>query len=270
MFNLQGKVAIVTGGAGVLGSTICRALVQNGASVAVLGRTLEKAEALVKELKAVGGQAIPIQADVLDKNSLEIAAQKILDAFGHLDILINSAGGNRPEATAFPGERTFFDLPQAALEQVFDLNLIGTMLASQVFGAVMVKQSEGVILNISSMASFQPLTRVVAYSAAKAALNNFTQWLAVYLAQEYSPTLRVNAIAPGFFIGEQNRYLLFDQTTGELTLRGQQIITHTPMARFGEPEELIGTVLWLVSSASRFVTGIVVPVDGGFSAYSGV
>jgi len=264
-FRLDNQIALVTGGTGVLGSALCRGLAAAGATVVVVARSGQNAAALAQELGGVG-----IAADVLDKAALEAAADQVLAQFGRIDLLINGAGGNRPEATATPGGRTFFDLPQEALQWVFDLNLLGTVLASQVFGATLAAQKSGVILNLSSMASFQPLTRVMAYAAAKAAVNNFTQWLAVYMAQEYSPTIRVNALAPGFFLGEQNRYLLIDEKTSALTPRGQQIIDHTPMGRFGDPQDLLGTALWLLSDASRFVTGVVVPVDGGFSAFSGV
>ncbi|MEO1442098.1 MAG: SDR family oxidoreductase [Chloroflexota bacterium] len=266
MFELNGKVAIVTGGYGALGTGMCRGLAEAGATVVVIGRDGEKAAALAGEL---GGESMGMAADVLDKDALETAAGQIMARYERIDVLVNAAGGNRAEATAVPGERTFFDLPQEALQWVFNLNLIGTILPSQVFGAHMVNAGSGAILNVSSMTSMQPLTRVVAYGNAKAAVNNFTQWLAVYMATEHSPEIRVNAIAPGFFVGEQNDYLLYDQSN-TLTPRGQQIIDHTPMGRFGDPEDLLGTVLWLVSDASKFVTGIVVPVDGGFSAYSGV
>jgi NAD(P)-dependent dehydrogenase (short-subunit alcohol dehydrogenase family) len=193
----------------------------------------------------------------------------VLKTFGGVDALINGAGGNKPEATTSP-ERTFFDLPEAALRFVFDLNLMGTIIPSQIFGKRLAEKGEGVILNISSMNALRPLTRVAGYSAAKAGVSNFTQWLAVHMAQEYSPRIRVNAIAPGFFLTEQNRYLLTDAKTGELTARGQSIINHTPMRRFGQPEDLFGAVLWLLSPASAFVTGLVVPIDGGFQAFSGV
>ena len=265
-FDVQGKVAVVTGGAGVLCTAMCRALAAAGAKVAILDLRQEPAEALAAEL---GNEAIGIACNVLDKTSLESAAQKVLDTFGGVDILINGAGGNKPQATTNP-EHSFFDLPAEALRFVLDLNLIGIMLPSQVFGKIMAEQDRGVILNISSMNSLRPLTRVPAYSAAKAGVSNFTQWLAVYMAQEYSPAIRVNAIAPGFFFTEQNRFLLTDKDTGELTARGGQIIAHTPQGRFGTPDDLLGAMLWLVSPASSFVTGIVVPIDGGFSAFSGV
>jgi NAD(P)-dependent dehydrogenase (short-subunit alcohol dehydrogenase family) len=270
LFDLTVKVAVVTGGSGVLGAAMCWGLAQAGAAVAILARTEARVQALADEIEQTGGRALSVCGDVLDKPSLESAVKSVLDAYGRVDILLNGAGGNRPEATAVPGQRRFFDLPMEALEWVLDVNFMGSILASQVFGQPMAQQGSGVILDISSMAAFRPLTRVVAYSGAKAAINNFTQWLAVYMAQEHGPSIRVNAMAPGFFLGEQNRYLLIDEQTGELTPRGQQIISHTPMRRFGEPDDLIGTMLWLVSDASRFVTGIVVPVGGGFSAFSGV
>jgi NAD(P)-dependent dehydrogenase (short-subunit alcohol dehydrogenase family) len=249
---------------------MCRGLAAAGATVVVLARNEGKIAALTENLTQNGGQALGLSADVLDKAALAAAAARVMDAYGRVDILVNGAGGNRPEATTMPGERSFFDLPEEALRWVFDLNFTGSVLASQVFGRLIAQQQAGVILNVSSMASFRPMTRVLAYAAAKAAINNFTCWLAVYMAQEYGPNIRVNAIAPGFYLGEQNRYLLIDKDTGSLTPRGQQIIDHTPMKRFGEADDLVGTVLWLVSDASRFVTGIVVPVDGGFMAYSGV
>jgi NAD(P)-dependent dehydrogenase (short-subunit alcohol dehydrogenase family) len=268
-FDLTGRTAVVTGGTGVLGTTICRELARAGARVAVLATTEEKTRRLADAINATGGQAMGIQANVLERDSLKAAAKEVYSAFDQVDILINGAGGNRPEATTAPAS-SFFDLPQDALQWVLNLNFMGTLLTTQVFGKGMAERGQGVVLNVSSMAAIQPLTRVVAYGSAKAAVNNFTQWLAVYLAREYNPDIRVNAIAPGFFLTEQNRFLLLDKNTGDLTTRGQQIIDHTPMARFGDPEDLIGTILWLVSDASRFVTGIVVPVDGGFSAFGGV
>ncbi|MBI5950448.1 MAG: SDR family oxidoreductase [Chloroflexi bacterium] len=264
-FGVQDKVAVVTGGAGVLCATLCRALAEAGAKVVVLDLRPEPAEALAAEL---GNGAIGIACNVLEKPSIESAAQKVLELFGRVDILINGAGGNKPQATT-NAEQPFFDLPADALRWVFDLNLMGTILPSQVFGKVMAEQKHGIILNISSMNAFRPLTRIAAYSAAKAGVSNFTEWLAVHMAQEYSPEIRVNAIAPGFFVGEQNRRLLLNED-GSLTPRGQTILNHTPMDRFGNPDDLIGAAMWLVSPASSFVTGIVVPIDGGFSAFSGV
>ena len=267
-FDLSGKVAVITGGAGVLCTAMGAALAEAGVKIAVLDMNAEAAESLAVKLRSAGGEAIGIACNVLEKESLEAAAQEVMAKYGRIDILINGAGGNKPQATTNPTQN-FFDLPAEALRWVFDLNLIGTILPSQVFGKVMAQQKEGVILNISSMNAFRPLTRIPAYSAAKAGVSNFTQWLAVHMAMEYSPQIRVNAIAPGFFVGEQNRRLLFNQDNS-LTARGQSIINHTPMGRFGTPDDLLGTVFWLLSPASAFVTGIVVPVDGGFSAYGGV
>jgi NAD(P)-dependent dehydrogenase (short-subunit alcohol dehydrogenase family) len=264
-----GSVAVVTGGGGVLCRTMCLALAAHRVKVAVLDLSQEAAQKVADEIGANGGEAIAIPADVLDRPSVEAASQTVLSRFGRLDILINGAGGNKKQATT-SAEQTFFDLTPEAVRWVFELNCMGTILPSQVFGKQMVAQGEGIILNISSMNAYRPLTRVPAYSAAKAAVSNFTQWLAVHMAQEYSPRIRVNAIAPGFFLTEQNRALLTDTTTGELTARGQTILAHTPMKRFGTPEDLIGTVIWLVSPASSFVSGVVVPIDGGFSAFSGV
>ncbi len=269
MFDVKGKVAVVTGAGGVLCGGMAAFLAGHGMKVAVLDIFEDKAAAVAAAIRAAGGQAISCKADVLSKASLEEACRKVLDEFGTVDILVNGAGGNKKEATTSP-DLSFFDLPADAFQWVFNLNFIGSVLPSQVFGRVMAEKGGGSILNISSMNSFRPLTRIVAYSAAKAAINNFTQWLAVYLAQTCSPRIRVNAIAPGFFLTEQNRFLLTDEKTGALTPRGQTIIGHTPMGRFGEPADLNGTLLWLLSDASSFVTGIVVPVDGGFSAFSGV
>ncbi len=268
LFSLQGKVAIVTGGTGVLGGAMARGLAAAGARVGVLGRRQEKATQVVETIQAEGGMALPLPADVLDKTQLEVARQTILDEWGRIDVLINAAGGNLPEATVF-GDVTFFDLTQQAFEQVISLNLTGTLLPCQVFGQTLVEQGGGSIINISSMTAQKPLTRVIGYGNSKAAIDNLTKWLAVELAHNYGTGLRVNAIAPGFFIGEQNRSFLLKEN-GSHSERGQQIIDHTPLDRYGEPEELIGTVIWLASDASRFVTGIVVPVDGGFSAFSGV
>lgn len=268
-FKLDGKIAIVTGGTGALGATMCRTLASAGATVVIVGRDETKATNLAEAIKAEGGEARGISCDVLEADAVQSLAEQVKTQYGKVDILINGAGGNRPDATAMPGERSFFDLPAEAMRWVFELNLMGTILPSQVIGAMMVENGSGSIINISSMAAMQPLTRVVAYAAAKAAINNFTQWLAVTMATEHSPNIRVNAVAPGFYLGEQNRFLLMNEDD-TLTQRGQQIIDHTPMRRFGNPDDLSGTLLWLASDASRFVTGIVVPVDGGFSAFSGV
>lgn len=269
LYDLEGKVCVVTGGGGVLCSAISRSLARLGAKVAVLDLVEAAAQSVVDEIRAEGGTALAASCNVLDKDSLEKACETVLAKFGQVDILINGAGGNKPDATTNP-KQSFFDLPADAVNWVFNLNFLGTFLPSQVFGKQMAARGEGVILNISSMNSFRPLTRIPAYSAAKAGVSNFTQWLAVHMAQEYSTRIRVNAIAPGFFLTDQNRFLLTDQESGGLTARGQKIIDHTPAGRFGDPDDLIGTVVWLVSPAAAFVTGVVVPIDGGFSAYSGV
>ncbi|MEZ4519154.1 MAG: SDR family oxidoreductase [Chloroflexota bacterium] len=269
LYDFSGKTAVITGGTGVLGGEMACALVGCGANVVVLDRNPNIPEALQKPMDSGPGKYMVAQSDVLQRAQLETAAQTIQSAFGTVDILINAAGGNRPQATT-GADLAFFDLPDDALRFVFDLNLLGTIMPTQVFGRIMANKEEGIVLNVSSMSAFTPLTRIAGYSAAKAAVSNFTQWLAVHMAQEYSPRIRVNAIAPGFFLTKQNRYLLTDEVTGELTARGRQIIDHTPMGRFGDPEDLLGAVLWLLSPASAFVTGIVLPIDGGFAAYSGV
>lgn len=268
MFDLTGKVALVTGGTGVLGGVMAQGLAQAGAKVAVMGRRVEQAAAVADSIRAAGGEALALPADVLQRPQLEAARQQLLATWGRLDLLVNAAGGNVPGAIVPPGAH-LFELEQAALKQVIDLNLFGTLLPIQVFGAVMAEQGRGSIINISSMAAQKSITRVVGYSAAKAAIDNLTRWLAVEFAHKYGPGLRVNAIAPGFFVGEQNRSLLLNED-GSLTVRGQQIIDHTPMGRFGEPDELLGALIYLASDAARFVTGIVIPVDGGFSAFGGV
>jgi len=269
MYDFAGKTAVVTGAGGVLCSEMSVALAECGANVAVLDRDLNLANKVVDRIKDTKGKGAAIYVDVLKRDTIQKAAEEVLQTFGKVDILINGAGGNSPKATT-DATQTFFDLPEEGFKFVSDLNLLGALLPTQVFGKLMVEQKEGVILNISSMNAFRPLTRIPAYSAAKAAVSNFTQWLAVRIAQEYSPNIRVNAIAPGFFITGQNRFLLTDKETGELTARGKRILDHTPMARFGVPEDLLGATLWLLSPASNFVTGIVLPIDGGFSAFSGV
>jgi NAD(P)-dependent dehydrogenase (short-subunit alcohol dehydrogenase family) len=268
MCDFTGRTIVVTGGTGVLCGAMAKALVGCGANVAILARSREKGEATLEGVSGPG-RAIVVVGDALKKETLLDAASATLGEFGRIDGLINGAGGNNPQATTRP-DLSFFDLPEEALRYVFDLNMLGTILPCQVFGRQMAEQGEGAILNISSMSAYRPMTRVVGYSAAKAGINNFTNWLAVHMAQLYSPRIRVNAVAPGFFITEQNRALLTDVKTGELTDRGRSIIAHTPMGRFGEPDDLIGATLWLLSPASTFVTGVVVPVDGGFSAFSGV
>ena len=268
-YDFTGKTVIITGGAGVLGGEMACALVGCNANVVILDRDPALADQVVKRFDTTKGKYLVVKGDVLNKESLELAATEIIKHFKRIDCLINGAGGNNPKATTNP-EQSFFSLPTESLKFVSDLNLLGTILPSQVFGKYMANQKEGIILNVSSMNAFRPLTRIPAYSAAKAAVSNFTQWLAVHMAQEYSPNIRVNAIAPGFFLTEQNRFLLTDKETGGLTLRGKKIMDHTPMGRFGTPEDLLGATLWLLSPASAFVTGVVLPIDGGFSAYSGV
>jgi len=269
LYDFSGQTVVITGGTGILGGEIACALVGCGANVAMLDRNLDPAEGLVHRMEPRANQAVAVYGDVLDLESLRHAAQVVAERFGTLNGLVNAAGGNKPQATTSP-DRSFFDLPPDALRWVFDLNILGTMLACQVFGKAMAEKGEGTILNISSMNAFRPLTRIPAYSAAKAGVSNFTQWLAVHMAQVYSPRIRVNAIAPGFFMTRQNKFLLTEEQTGELTDRGRSILAHTPLGRFGEPEDLFGAIFWLLSPASAFVTGIVVPIDGGFSAYSGV
>jgi NAD(P)-dependent dehydrogenase (short-subunit alcohol dehydrogenase family) len=270
LYDFSGRTVLITGGTGMLAWEIVTTLAQCNANVVVLSRNHEQGSRLVAEdLKSVKERALYVYGDVLNPESLQQANETILAEFGAVDILINAAGGNHPAATTKP-DLSFFDLPLDALRHVGDLNLLGTILPCQVFGRAMAERGEGMILNISSMNAYRPLTRIPAYSAAKAAINNFTQWLAVHMAQNYSPRIRVNAIAPGFFLTEQNRFLLTDKDTGQLTARGQTILAHTPMNRFGTPEDLLGATLWLISPAASFVTGVVIPIDGGFSAFSGV
>jgi NAD(P)-dependent dehydrogenase (short-subunit alcohol dehydrogenase family) len=276
--NLKGKVAVITGGAGIICSTMARSLAAQGVKTVILDLNKEAASAVAGEIeKEFKTQSIGVSASVLDKASLEAALTEIHDLLGPVDILVNGAGGNSPAATTKlekmegtedenPAD-TFFGLQIEGFDKVFDLNFKGTLLPSMVFATDMVKMKSGVIINISSMNSYRPLTKIAAYSAAKAAVNNFTQWLAVHFSKT---GIRVNAIAPGFLLTNQNRFLLIDETTGGLTPRGKKIINGTPMERYCLPEELTGTLIYLVSDLSKFVTGIVIPVDGGFSAYSGV
>lgn len=269
-YDFSNRTVLVTGGAGVLGREIACALVGCNANVIILDRDQELAQKVIEHFpQKVKGRAVRVFGDVLKADTLQEANETIKAEFGAVDILINAAGGNHPSATT-SADLSFFDLPIDALRHVGDLNLLGTILPCQVFGRGMAERGEGNILNISSMNAFRPLTRIPAYSAAKAAINNFTQWMAVHMTQNYSPRIRVNAIAPGFFLTEQNRFLLTDKDSGDLTARGKSILAHTPMNRFGTPEDLLGATMWLISPASAFVTGVVVPIDGGFSAFSGV
>ena len=268
MFSLEGKIAVITGGAGVLGSAIAQGLGKAGAKIALCD--IVNADKVAQELKSEGIQAKGYYINVMDIEKIKVCRDEVIKNFGRVDILLNAAGGNMKEATTSE-ELKFFNLPLPALEKVVGLNLFGgAILPSQVFGKDMIKnQDGGSIINISSMNAFRPLTRIPGYSAAKAAVSNFTQWLAVHFAQEYNKNLRVNAIAPGFFLTAQNRFLLTNED-GSPTPRGETIIAHTPMDKFGDPEDLIGACIWLASDASKFVTGIIVPIDGGFSAFSGV
>ena len=274
--NLKGKTAVVTGGGGVLCSVFAKAIAKTGANVAILDLNEEAAKKVAEEITKCGGSAIGISANVLDKESLENAKKTVNDTFGTVDILLNGAGGNNPKATTdneyFTPEnsediKTFFDLDKSGVEFVFNLNFLGTLLPTQVFARDMIGKKDASIINISSMNAYTPLTKIPAYSGAKAAVSNFTQWLAVHFSKV---GIRVNAIAPGFFLTNQNRGLLIDEK-GEYTVRSRKILAQTPLERFGKEEELIGTLLWLLCyEASSFVTGTVIPVDGGFSAYSGV
>jgi NAD(P)-dependent dehydrogenase (short-subunit alcohol dehydrogenase family) len=268
LFDVSGRIAVFTGGSGQLGQSMAAGLARAGARVAILGRHAETANAVAEAIRGVGGEAIGIACDVHDRAALERAREQVTSAFGPADILINAAGGNAPAATT-SAEQSFFDLDGAAISHVVALNFTGTFQSCQVFGRDMADRGQGCIVNVTSMSALRPLTRIPAYSAAKAAAANFTQWLAVHMAQEYSPHIRVNALAPGFFLTEQNRYLLVD-AEGALTPRGQTIVSHTPAGRLGQPDDLLGTLLWLVSPAAAFVTGVVIPVDGGFSAFGGV
>lgn len=271
LFSLKGKNAAVLGGGGVLGTTMAKGLARAGANVAVCDLRIEQAQAAAAEVEKCGVKSKGYKLNAMDYDDLKNVCGSVIADFGSVDILINAVGGNMKNATT-SDELSFFDLPKDALEKVVNLNLMGgAVMPSQIFGKKMVENPNGgVIINISSMNAFRPLTRIPGYSAAKAAVSNFTQWLATDLARAYGEKIRVNAIAPGFFLTDQNRFLLTEQETGKLTARGNTILAHTPVGRFGEPEDLVGTLIWLASDASKFVTGIVVPVDGGFSAFSGV
>ena len=267
-FDLGGRVAVVTGGGGTLGLAMARGLARAGAAVALIGRRAQVVEEAAADLREAGLEAQGVAADVLDPASLAAAAARVDAAWGRCDMLLTAAGGNRPDAVVF-GDRDLFGLTPEAFRGVVALNLDGTLLSIQAFAPAMVRAGRGSIVTISSMAAQKPLTRVLGYGAAKAAVDNLTRWLAVYLAQTYGEGLRVNAIAPGFFVGDQNRALLL-QPDGTPTDRGRTILQHTPMNRFGDPDDLVGTAVWLASDASRFVTGVVVPVDGGYAAFGGV
>jgi len=267
MFGLDGRVAVVTGGTGVLGGAAARGLARVGARVAVLGRSLERAEHVAREIVAQGGDALAVTADVQRRDDLERARDAIIARWGAVDILVNFAGGNHRGAT-LADTAEIFDLPVEEWRAVVDVNLIGTILPVQVFGAVMARQEYGAIVNISSVAARRSLSRVPGYAMAKAGIENFTHWLAALLPQRYGNGIRVNAIVPGFFLGAQNRHMLLNDG-GTPTDRGQAILEHTPAGRFGDPDDLVGTIVWLCSPSASFVNGAVVPVDGGFTAYGG-
>jgi NAD(P)-dependent dehydrogenase (short-subunit alcohol dehydrogenase family) len=268
LFSLQGKVVVITGGTGVLGQSMVKALKSAGAAVVIIGRRKEVGDALAAELTSGGGKALSLKADVLDRNQLIEAREAALKAFGSIDILINAAGGNMPGAVVQP-ESNFFSMKMDDFQKVVDLNLLGTVLPTQIFSEAMVAKKKGVIVNIASMAAMRAITRVAGYSAAKGAVANFTSWLAVEMAHKFGEGFRVNSISPGFFLTEQNRTLLTNPDGG-YTARGQKVIAQTPFGRFGRPEELCGTLMWLCSDASAFVTGTNIAVDGGFSVYAGV
>ena len=268
LFNLEHKVILVTGGCGILGGGIAKYLAENKATVILLHYKEEPLLAAVKELKTINEHAAGYVCNVVEEKSLQEVAKKIIDTYGKIDALINAAGGNKPGATIGP-DQSVFDVDVEQFKQVIDLNLFGSIIPSLVFGKEMAKNKKGTIINVSSMAADRAITRVMGYSASKAAIDNFTKWMSVELAQKYGDGLRVNAIAPGFFIGNQNRALLTNED-GSYTDRGNTIIKNTPMNRFGDADELNGAIHYLASEASKFVTGIIIPIDGGFSAFSGV
>ena len=266
LFDITGKVVVITGGTGILGKAIARYLALEGAKVVILGRRVEAGNAIVADIKAAGGEAMFLTTDVMKQEILEQNLADIVAAYGRVDSLLNAAGGNMPGATIAP-DGTFFDLKPEEFQRVLDLNLTGTVIPSQVFLKQMVAQGEGTIVNFSSMAAFRPMTRVAGYAAAKAGISNFTAFLATEVAKKFGEKIRVNAIAPGFFLTEQNRTLLTNPD-GSWTQRGADVIRQTPFGRMGEPEELCGTIHYLISDASKFVTGTVAVVDGGFNTFA--
>jgi NAD(P)-dependent dehydrogenase (short-subunit alcohol dehydrogenase family) len=268
LFDIEGRVAVVTGGGGVLGGNICRSLVKAGVKVAVLDIRQEQLDIRVEELREFGNDVAGFVCNVLNKESLEQVCSEILGKWERIDILVNAAGGNIPGATLEP-EQTFFDMKMEDLHKVTDLNLNGSVLPSMVFGKAMADQKSGSIINISSMATYSAITRVPGYSIAKSGINIFTKWLASEMALKFGEGIRVNAIAPGFFIGDQNRKVLLNED-GSYTERSEKVIARTPMRRFGNLDELNGSVQFLCSDAASFITGLIMPVDGGFSAFSGV
>lgn len=266
-FNVSGKVAVVTGAGGIICGVMSQEMAKAGMKVALLDLFVDKAQEIADGINAAGGEAIAVKANVLDKESLEAARDEVVKHFGRVDVLVNGAGGNKKEAST-SADMSFFDMPIDALKWVFDLNVMGAVMTTQAFGKD-ISESEGTVINIASMASIIPLTNTIAYSGAKAAVANFTQWMAVHFNQNYSKNIRVNAIAPGFLLTNQNRFLM-QKEDGSPTARGEKVLAKTPMGRYGDPEEMAGPVLWLCSDAASFVNGAIIPIDGGFSAYWGV
>lgn len=267
-FDISGQVAVITGAGGIICGTMAREMAKKGVKVALLDLFVESAQKIADEINTAGGDAIAVKANVLDRDSLETARDEVIAHFGHIDILINGAGGNKKEATVSP-DRDFFHLDLNAFKWVFDLNVTGAVLTTMVFGELLAKQGHGNVINIASMSSYHPLTNTAAYCGAKAAVANFTEWMATHFNQNYSNDIRVNAIAPGFLLTNQNRYLLTKED-GSATPRGERVLAKTPMGRYGEPEEMVGPVIFLCSEAASFVNGAVIPIDGGFSSYWGV
>lgn len=267
-FDISGQVAVITGAGGIICGVMAKEMAKKGVKVALLDLFVENAQKIADEINAAGGEAVAVKANVLDRESLEQARDAVLDRFGRVDILINGAGGNKKEATVSP-ELDFFHLNVDAFKWVFDLNVTGAVLTTMVFGELLAKQGTGNVINIASMATYHPLTNTVAYCGAKAAVANFTEWMATHFNQNYSKNIRVNAIAPGFLLTTQNRFLM-QKEDGTPTDRGQRVLNKTPMGRYGEPEEMAGPVIWLCSEAASFVNGAVIPVDGGFSAFWGI
>lgn len=267
-FDISGQVAVITGAGGIICGVMAKEMAKKGVKVALLDLFVENAQKIADEINAAGGEAVAVKANVLDRESLEQAREAVLERFGRVDILINGAGGNKKEATVSP-ELDFFHLNVDAFKWVFDLNVTGAVLTTMVFGELLAKQGTGNVINIASMATYHPLTNTVAYCGAKAAVANFTEWMATHFNQNYSKRIRVNAIAPGFLLTTQNRFLM-QKEDGTPTDRGQRVLNKTPMGRYGEPEEMAGPVIWLCSEAASFVNGAVIPVDGGFSAFWGI
>ncbi len=267
-FDISGQVAVITGAGGIICGVMAREMAKKGAKVALLDLFVENAQKIADEINAAGGDAIAVKANVLDRASLEEARDAVVAKYGHIDILINGAGGNKKQATVSP-ELDFFHLDVDAFKWVFDLNVTGAVLTTMVFGELLAKQGSGNVINIASMATYHPLTNTVAYCGAKAAVANFTEWMATHFNQNYSKNIRVNAIAPGFLLTTQNRFLM-QKEDGTPTDRGQRVLNKTPMGRYGDPEEMAGPVIWLCSESASFVNGAVIPVDGGFSAFWGI